>query len=100
MTEAMEVAATLPIPDDDLEFETSKGVKPINTFDGMKLKQGLIKGIYTFGFEKPSAIQQRAIVPITSGADPAKALPSAIFKKLACLPQWLECRVPSLFAWL
>ena len=68
MGEAMEVAAAAQLlPDEDLEFETSKGVKPINTFDGMKLKQGLIKGIYTFGFEKPSAIQQRAILPIVSG---------------------------------
>lgn len=68
MGEPMEVAAAAQLlPDEDLEFETSKGVKPINTFDGMKLKQGLIKGIYTFGFEKPSAIQQRAIVPIISG---------------------------------
>lgn len=50
--------------DTDLEFETSKGVKPITTFDGMKLKPGLLKGIYQFGFEKPSAIQQRAITPI------------------------------------
>ncbi len=61
------VAAPQLMPDEDLEFETSKGVKPIISFDGMKLKQGLIKGIYTFGFEKPSAIQQRAIVPIISG---------------------------------
>ena len=52
---------------EDLEFETSKGVKPILSFDNMKLKPLLIKGIYTFGFEKPSAIQQRAIVPITQG---------------------------------
>ena len=71
MAEPMEVAAAAPLlPDEDLEFETSKGVKPINSFDSMKLKQGLIKGIYTFGFEKPSAIQQRAIVPIVSGQSP------------------------------
>ena len=50
--------------DDDLEFETSKGVKPITSFEGMGLKDGLLKGVYQFGFEKPSAIQQRAIMPI------------------------------------
>ena len=59
----MEADAALAL-DNDLEFETSKGVKPITTFEGMKLKAGLLKGIYQFGFEKPSAIQQRAIIPI------------------------------------
>jgi translation initiation factor 4A len=35
-------------------------------FDDMKLKQELLRGIYAYGFEKPSKIQQRAIVPIIS----------------------------------
>ncbi|KHJ87921.1 eukaryotic initiation factor 4A-III [Oesophagostomum dentatum] len=35
----------------------------------MDLKQNLLRGIYAFGFEKPSAIQQRAIVPCTTGSD-------------------------------
>jgi len=32
-------------------------------------QEDLLRGIYTFGFNKPSAIQQRAIVPITKGRD-------------------------------
>lgn len=32
-------------------------------FDDMNLKEELLRGIYAYGFEKPSAIQQRAIVP-------------------------------------
>jgi ATP-dependent RNA helicase len=35
----------------------------------MGMKEELLRGIYSFGFEKPSAIQQRAIVPITTGRD-------------------------------
>jgi len=35
----------------------------------MGLKEDLLRGIYAFGFEKPSAIQQRAIVPCTTGRD-------------------------------
>lgn len=35
----------------------------------MGLKEGLLRGVYQFGFEKPSAIQQRAIMPIISGRD-------------------------------
>jgi ATP-dependent RNA helicase len=39
------------------------------TFDSMGLKPDLLKGIYAYGFEKPSAIQQRAIQPIIRGRD-------------------------------
>ena len=50
-------------------FETSAGVKPIRTFEGMDLKPGLLKGIIMYGLEKPSAIQQRAIIPIKQRRD-------------------------------
>ena len=50
-----------------LSFETSKGVKVVNTFEAMKIRDPLLRGVYAFGFEKPSAIQQRAILPITQG---------------------------------
>jgi ATP-dependent RNA helicase len=39
----------------------------VKTFEEMKLQKDLLRGIYAYGFEKPSAIQQRAIVPIMSG---------------------------------
>lgn len=42
---------------------------PCATFDDMSLKPDLLKGIYAYGFEKPSAIQQRAIRPIIRGRD-------------------------------
>eukprot|EP00455_Lapot_gusevi_P025340 TRINITY_DN2661_c0_g1_i2.p1 TRINITY_DN2661_c0_g1~~TRINITY_DN2661_c0_g1_i2.p1 ORF type:complete len:370 (-),score=115.90 TRINITY_DN2661_c0_g1_i2:154-1263(-) len=35
----------------------------------MGLKEDLLRGIYAYGFQKPSAIQQRAILPITRGRD-------------------------------
>ncbi|KAL7079304.1 hypothetical protein ACQ4LE_001800 [Meloidogyne hapla] len=41
----------------------------IESFDNMNLKEELLRGIYAFGFEKPSAIQQRAIVPCCTGRD-------------------------------
>ena len=50
-----------------LAFETSKGVKVVNTFEGMQIRDPLLRGVYAFGFEKPSAIQQRAILPISQG---------------------------------
>lgn len=54
---------------EQIEFETSEDVQVMPTFDRMKLKEELLRGIYGYGFEKPSAIQQRAIVPIVSGRD-------------------------------
>jgi len=33
------------------------------------LKENLLRGVYAYNFEKPSAIQQRAILPITQGRD-------------------------------
>ena len=42
---------------------------PCPTFDSMSLKPTLLRGIYAYGFEKPSAIQQRAIRPIIRGRD-------------------------------
>lgn len=55
--------------DDSMLFETSESVDIISTFDQFKLKEDLLRGIYAYGFERPSAIQQRAIFPIISGRD-------------------------------
>ena len=44
-------------------------IKNYDTFDDMKLKDNLLRGIYTYGFEKPSAIQKKAIVPFTTKKD-------------------------------
>uniref|UniRef100_F6XF93 RNA helicase n=2 Tax=Ciona intestinalis TaxID=7719 RepID=F6XF93_CIOIN len=50
-------------------FETSEEVDVTATFDSMGLREDLLRGIYAYGFEKPSAIQQRAIKQITKGRD-------------------------------
>ncbi|TIB74211.1 DEAD-domain-containing protein [Wallemia mellicola] len=55
--------------DEKLVFESSEEVQVASSFDKMGLKEDLIRGIYAYNFEKPSAIQQRAIVPITKGRD-------------------------------
>ena len=46
-----------------VEIETYK------YFDDMKLKKSILQGIYAYGFEKPSGIQQKAIVPLSKGND-------------------------------
>ena len=58
--------------DDELqkvEFETSEEVDVVPTFDSMGIREDLLRGIYAYGFEKPSAIQQRAIKQIIKGRD-------------------------------
>ena len=33
----------------------------------MALKKELVRGIYNYGFERPSAVQQRVITPVLKG---------------------------------
>nr|PNR31796.1 hypothetical protein PHYPA_025919 [Physcomitrium patens] len=54
---------------ENVVFETSAGVEVISSFDRMGIREDLLRGIYAYGFEKPSAIQQRAVTPIISGRD-------------------------------
>jgi translation initiation factor 4A len=44
-------------------------LEKFETFDDMGLSDGVLRGIYSFGFEKPSPIQQLAIVPMIKGHD-------------------------------
>lgn len=44
-------------------------IESIGQFDNMNLKENLLRGIYGYGFEKPSTIQQKAIVPLINGKD-------------------------------
>ncbi|KAG6857607.1 hypothetical protein H0H87_010175 [Tephrocybe sp. NHM501043] len=53
-------------PVDEIE---SNWDQVIDSFDNMDLKPELLRGIYAYGFERPSAIQQRAIVPVVQGHD-------------------------------
>jgi translation initiation factor 4A len=41
----------------------------VDNFDDMNLRENLLRGIFAYGFEKPSAIQQRAIIPAIKGYD-------------------------------
>ncbi|SHO79164.1 Nucleolar protein required for maturation of 18S rRNA [Malassezia sympodialis ATCC 42132] len=53
----------------NLVFESSEEVTVAPTFDSLGLKDDLLRGIYAYNYEKPSAIQQRAIQPILRGRD-------------------------------
>jgi superfamily II DNA/RNA helicase len=44
-------------------------LRHFKTFDEMEVEDNLLRGIYSFGWEKPSEIQQKAIRPIMDGRD-------------------------------
>jgi translation initiation factor 4A len=57
--------------DNDLKVEDfdSNWDEIVDNFDNMGLQENLLRGVYGYGFEKPSAIQQRAILPLCKGLD-------------------------------
>ncbi|OBT51251.1 hypothetical protein VE04_08483 [Pseudogymnoascus sp. 24MN13] len=54
------------IPEGQIE---SNYDETVDSFDTMDLKPELLRGVYAYGFERPSAIQQRAIMPVIKGHD-------------------------------
>jgi len=55
--------------DTQIISEDLKSFSRITTFDSMGLDDALLRGIYGYGFETPSVIQQKAIVPVIRGND-------------------------------
>ncbi|OWF37828.1 Eukaryotic initiation factor 4A-III [Mizuhopecten yessoensis] len=82
------------VPDDimkNIEFETSEDVEVTPTFDNMGLREELLRGVYAYGFEKPSAIQQRAIKPIVKGRDVIAQAQSGTGKTATFSMSILQC---------
>ncbi|KAH9284336.1 Eukaryotic initiation factor 4A [Echinococcus granulosus] len=52
----------------DGEIETNYH-ETVESFDQLGLRDEVLRGIYQYGFERPSAIQQRAILPCLQGRD-------------------------------
>ncbi|KAJ7955915.1 Eukaryotic initiation factor 4A [Quillaja saponaria] len=85
------------LTDDGQEFFTSYD-EVYDSFDDMGLQENLLRGIYAYGFEKPSAIQQRGIVPFVKGLDalvlaPTRELAQQIEKVMRALGDYLGVRV-------
>lgn len=51
------------------QLPESSDVTEYAKFEDMNLRPNIIRGIYAYGFEKPSPIQSKAIVPLASGND-------------------------------
>lgn len=50
-------------------MDETNEISTFDSFDDMDLNDKLLRGVYAYGYEKPSAIQQKAIVPFCSGRD-------------------------------
>jgi translation initiation factor 4A len=69
--ESLPVAALADAPSSSSTASDAPQVEVVSylTFDEMQLSEQLVRGIYGYGFEKPSVIQQQAIVPLAQGRD-------------------------------
>jgi len=66
---------------DNVEVTNTGNIKyderEVKEFDDLNLKEELLRGIYAYGFEKPSKIQQRAILPIITSVPPTDVIGQA-----------------------
>lgn len=69
VTESSEAPTGKAEPQAEGDMISSNWEESVASFDHMNLKEDLLRGIYAYGFEKPSAIQQKGIMPILAGHD-------------------------------
>ena len=53
----------------DNKCESTDSFSEIRSWDELEISSDLLRGIYGYGFERPSPIQSKAIVPIIKGKD-------------------------------
>jgi translation initiation factor 4A len=53
----------------DKEMLTPNWDESVEKFDDLSLKEEVLRGIYGYGFVKPSPIQQKGILPVIQGKD-------------------------------
>lgn len=54
---------------DSVEEVVEEVIKEIDTWDDLEIPSDLLRGIYAYGFEKPSEIQRKSIAPVLAGRD-------------------------------
>ena len=52
-----------------LQISEKEIITRAENFEDMGLKSKLIQGIYNYGYEKPSAIQQKGVIPLIMKKD-------------------------------
>lgn len=76
-------------------FSTSAPLKVAPTFESLKLREPLLRGLYAFGFVKPSAVQARAFAPILAGRDVIAQAQSGTGKTAMIAVSALQLAAPS-----
>ena len=55
--------------DENMVIESNESLTLVQSFDELRLNEQLLRGLYAYGFDKPSAVQKRAILPIIKRRD-------------------------------
>lgn len=58
-----------PVPMSQLGWFQTNWTEKYDTFESMGIDDNLLRGVYSYGWEQPSTIQQMSIVPIIRGHD-------------------------------
>ena len=81
---------TEPIVESSVE-ENTNSVTETHNWSDMNLKENLLRGIYSHGFENPSPIQNKGIMPILTGRDVIAQAQSGTGKTGAFSVSTLQC---------
>jgi translation initiation factor 4A len=66
-------------------------ISEVNEWSELNLKENLLRGIYSYGFETPSPIQKKAIMPILNGKDVIAQAQSGTGKTGAFTVSTIQC---------
>lgn len=76
-------------------FSTSQPLAVAGTFEALRLRKPLLRGLYAFGFVKPSAVQARALAPLLAGRDVVAQAQSGTGKTAMIALAALQLAVPA-----
>lgn len=52
----VKVDKTIAMEDEDMIIESSEKIELVKSFDDLGLNENLLRGLYAYGFNKPSAV--------------------------------------------
>ena len=82
---------TEPIVESTIKEKATDVATEANNWSDMDLKENLLRGIYSYGFENPSPIQKKGIMPIITGKDVTAQAQSGTGKTGAFTVATLQC---------
>jgi len=91
LTDANTEDITVPIVESTVETTTDYEPTETHNWNEMNLKENLLRGIYGYGFENPSPIQKKGIMPILTGRDVIAQAQSGTGKTGAFTVSTLQC---------